>query len=65
MRAYMYTYGYRQPELAQNLLAELGLPEEPCSNCSSCTASCVKGFDIAERISDVSRLSRVPSEFLA
>lgn len=65
MRAYMYTYGYRQPELAHNLLAELGLPEEPCSNCSSCTATCVKGFDIADRISDISRLSRVPSEFLA
>jgi predicted aldo/keto reductase-like oxidoreductase len=65
MRAYMYTYGYRQPELAQTLLAELGLPEEPCSNCSQCTAQCVKGFDIAERISDVCRLARVPSEFLS
>jgi predicted aldo/keto reductase-like oxidoreductase len=65
MRAYMYTYGYRQPELAQTLLAELGLPENPCSDCSQCTATCVKGFDIAERISDISRLARVPSEFLA
>lgn len=65
MRAYMYTYGYRQPELAQSLLAELGLPDEPCRECLACTASCVKGFDIADRISDVSRLSRVPSEFLA
>lgn len=65
MRAYMYTYGYQQPELAQTVLAELGLPENPCSSCSTCTASCVKGFDIAGRISDVSRLTRVPSEFLA
>lgn len=65
MRAYMYTYGYQQPELAQSVLADLGLPEEPCSRCSTCTAVCVKGFDLAARISDVSRLTRVPSEFLS
>jgi predicted aldo/keto reductase-like oxidoreductase len=65
MRAYMYTYGYGQPELAHSVLKDLELPENPCSACPRCTAVCAKGFDVAARISDVSRLKDVPEEFLA
>jgi predicted aldo/keto reductase-like oxidoreductase len=65
MRAYMYTYGYREPEMAQSLLSHLNLPEHPCSDCSHCGAVCAKGFDISDRIEDVARLSRVPVEFLS
>jgi uncharacterized protein len=64
MRAYMYTYGYRAPELGHSLLSSLDLPAHPCSDCSSCSASCAKGFNIQDRINDVSRLTRVPVEFL-
>lgn len=65
MRAYMYTYGYIDSYQAQTLLTELDLPENPCSDCASCTAECVKNFKVDERIADVMRLTRVPEEFLA
>jgi len=65
MRAYMYTYGYREPEMAHSLLSSLDLPEQPCSDCSHCGAVCAKGFDVSDRIKDVSRLTRVPVEFLS
>lgn len=64
MRAYMYTYGYREPEMAHSLLSSLDLREHPCSDCSVCGAECAKGFDISDRIKDVSRLMKVPVEFL-
>lgn len=65
MRAYMYTYGYSMPSMAQDLLAELGINADPCSNCGSCNIECSRNFNIQERISDVSRLVNVPSDFLA
>ena len=64
MRAYMYTYGYRQPEMAHSLLTSLDARTNPCSDCGHCTAVCVKGFNVAERVADVSRLANVPLEFL-
>jgi hypothetical protein len=65
MRAYMYTYGYREPEMARSLLSSLNLQEHPCSDCSHCGVVCAKGFDISDRIKDVSRLTKVPAEFLS
>jgi predicted aldo/keto reductase-like oxidoreductase len=65
MRAYMYTYGYQQPEMAHSLLSSLDVRDNPCSDCSHCTATCAKGFDLAERIADVARLTKVPLEFLS
>jgi uncharacterized protein len=65
MRAYMYTYGYRDPALGQELLAGLGISGNPCGDCNECTVECVRGFDVAERVQDVSRLTSVPSEFFA
>lgn len=64
MRAYMYTYGYGDAYQAQSLLGELKLPENPCADCSTCTAECAKNFKINERIADVMRLTNVPQEFL-
>ena len=65
MRAYMYTYGYNQTQMAHSLLTSLDLPENPCAGCSHCSAVCVKGFSISERIADVTRLAKVPTEFLS
>jgi len=65
MRAYMYTYGYRDLALAQTVFRTLGISGNPCDGCSSCGAQCVKGFDVAERIADVSRVSSIPTEFLS
>jgi ferredoxin len=65
MRAYMYTYGYRQFENAVSVLKENKILENPCGDCTHCTVNCPKGFQIAERIADVSRLSSVPNDLLA
>jgi ferredoxin len=36
MRAYMYTYGYRKPAMAKELIVSLGLPSHVCDNCGEC-----------------------------
>jgi predicted aldo/keto reductase-like oxidoreductase len=64
MRAYMYTYGYSSPAMAQTLLGELGTSDNPCSNCEVCKVQCSRNFLVKERITDVSRLIKVPTDFL-
>jgi len=65
MRAYMYTYGYRDLAAAQSLLSELSLPAHPCGECETCSVKCSQGFSVADRIKDVVRLNQVPAEFLS
>ena len=65
MRAYMYTYGYNNVRQAYDLLADLGLKENPCGDCSECTVKCAKNFAVSERISDVMRVASIPTEFLS
>ncbi|NMC36717.1 MAG: oxidoreductase, partial [Bacteroidales bacterium] len=65
MRAYMYAYGYSDGRMAYELLGSLGTGASPCVNCSSCTVKCTCNFNVKEKISDVSRLVNVPSEFIA
>ena len=64
MRAYMYAYGYQQTQKARDLLVSLDSGPNPCADCTICSASCVKGFDIAGKIMEVSRLTDVPTDFL-
>jgi predicted aldo/keto reductase-like oxidoreductase len=64
MRAYMYTYGYRHYENAYSVLENIGFSANPCGDCTHCTVNCPKGFHIAERIADVSRLSEIPKDLL-
>jgi predicted aldo/keto reductase-like oxidoreductase len=66
MRAYMYTYGYRDHLKAQEVLfAENTVNSSFCSDCNDCTVNCAKGFDVAARITDVARLKEVPREFFS
>jgi predicted aldo/keto reductase-like oxidoreductase len=65
MRAYMYTYGYRDLALAQSVFHTLEISGNPCDGCGSCTVRCAKGFNVAGRIADVSRVSSIPAEFLS
>jgi len=65
MRSYMYAHGYNNAAMAQTLLAELQLPSHPCADCTECQVTCAKGFRVAERIADVTRLTSVPAEFLS
>lgn len=64
MRSYMYAYGYGNREFAQHTLFESGLPDNPCGNCSKCMVKCSSGFNVRERLQDISRLKNVPREFL-
>jgi len=64
MRAYMYAYGYSNLPMAYNLLGELGTGSSPCINCESCSIDCTGKFNIREKITDVSRLVNVPSDFI-
>jgi predicted aldo/keto reductase-like oxidoreductase len=65
MRAYMYTYGYREPGMAHELIRELGVTSKPCGDCTSCLAQCRKQFDVRGRVADVARLADVPYELVA
>lgn len=65
MRAYMYAYGYSNPSMAKSLLGELGISGDPCSGCDRCSISCPLNFKVKEKIADISRLTNIPSEFLA
>jgi predicted aldo/keto reductase-like oxidoreductase len=65
MRSYMYAYGYRNLGLAHELVGSLDIDENPCGACASCSAVCAKGFDVAERVRDISRLRAVPGDFFA
>jgi len=64
MRAYMYTYGYREMKKAKDLIASLELRSNPCDDCNDCTVNCVKDFAVADKITDVTRLLDVPEEFI-
>jgi uncharacterized protein len=64
MRAYMYAYGYANSGLAYNLLTDLSAGDNPCKACEICSATCTKNFNIKEKITDISRLVNVPSDFI-
>ncbi len=65
MRSYMYAYGYRNTRLAKANLEDVGFDGSQCESCSSCSVKCTAGFDIKEKIRDISRLREVPDEFLS
>ena len=65
MRAYMYAYGYRNAAMASELIAETSVKADPCADCETCSASCIRGFDLKGKITDISRLVSVPYDLLA
>ncbi|HBE41787.1 MAG TPA: oxidoreductase [Bacteroidales bacterium] len=65
MRACMYAYGYGNPAMAKSLLEELQIPEDPCSDCDECNIKCFRNFAIRGKIADITRLQKVPFDFLA
>jgi len=64
MRAYMYTYAYRNLALAQDLVLSLNLPSRACQDCSACSVKCSVGFNVSAKIKDVVRLNDVPTSFI-
>jgi len=64
MRAYMYVYGYRNLNAAQDLIFSMNLPAQVCADCSQCSVTCLNGFNISGRIRNVVHLREIPSEFI-
>lgn len=64
MRAYMYTYAYRNLTHAQDLVISLNLPDRVCEDCTQCPVKCSVGFNVSRKIRDVVRLREIPSEFI-
>jgi hypothetical protein len=64
MRSYMYAYGYRNTRLAKANLDDAGFDGSFCKSCPSCSVRCTAGFDIREKILDISRLQNIPGDFL-
>lgn len=65
MRAYMYAYGYGNLAMASELLSQYTVEADPCTGCEVCSAECVKGFNLKNRISDIARLKNVPYDLIA
>jgi hypothetical protein len=65
MRAYMYTYNYKNLPLAQDLVVSLDLPSNVCGDCVHCPVKCSEGFNVRGKIRDVVRIREVPPEFIA
>ena len=64
MRAYMYTYGYRNLTHAQDVVLSLNLPDRVCEDCTLCPVKCSIGFNVSKKIRDVVRLRDVPTELI-
>jgi predicted aldo/keto reductase-like oxidoreductase len=64
MRSYMYAYGYRNLGLARQTLDRTGMPPSSCEYCRECKVNCTMGFDVKEKILDISRISKIPEDFV-
>jgi len=65
MRSYMYAYGYKNLGAAYDLVASLGVGQNPCAGCGGCSVKCAMGFDVRGRASDIARLQAAPADFFA
>ncbi len=65
MRAYMYAFGYKETRKAKDLLLSVDASQNRCSDCTICTATCVKGFNLPNKINEVCKLLSIPDEFLS
>jgi predicted aldo/keto reductase-like oxidoreductase len=63
MRSYMYAYGYRNMHHARQTY-DLAANSSACSLCDECSVVCRAGFDIKDKIRNISRIGEVPVEFL-
>jgi predicted aldo/keto reductase-like oxidoreductase len=65
MRAYMYTYGYKQASRSKETLTTLPVEQDVCSACGACKVVCPSGFDVAKKIAAILPVRKMPDEFLA
>lgn len=63
MRSYMYAYAYKNLEKARETLETIDLSNLACNSCRTCNVTCPMGFDIKDRITNITRLRDVPQDF--
>jgi predicted aldo/keto reductase-like oxidoreductase len=64
MRSYMYAYGYRNLAKARETMEGIDLSSPACNDCTTCSVKCTMGFDVRDKIKDISRIKDIPQEFL-
>jgi predicted aldo/keto reductase-like oxidoreductase len=64
MRSYMYAYGYKNTAQAWHTMKGVDISGKPCEKCTVCNINCTSGFDIRNKILDISRLQDVPGDFI-
>lgn len=64
MRSYMYAYGYQKPSKAKETLKFMDIQNIRCNDCLSCNIDCTMGFDIKNKVIDITRVLNMPDEFL-
>jgi predicted aldo/keto reductase-like oxidoreductase len=64
MRSYMYAYGYRNLSKARETMERIDLSSLACNNCATCSVKCTMGFNVRDKIKDISRIKDIPAEFL-
>ena len=64
MRSYMYAYGYKNLAHARQTISYSQITADDCKNCENCPVVCPMGFDVKEKIADISRLTDVPEDLL-
>jgi hypothetical protein len=60
----MYAYGYKNTTQAWHSIADVEISDKPCEKCDVCRVNCAVGFDIKNKILDISRLKEVPRDFI-
>jgi uncharacterized protein len=64
MRAFMYTYGYRDAVKGKKVVDYLPVSESPCGECAECNVNCRMQFDVRAKIEDIVRLKNLPADLL-
>ncbi|HSL85676.1 MAG TPA: hypothetical protein VK861_01935 [Bacteroidales bacterium] len=64
MRSYMYAYGHHNLPHARYTFLAAGPAMNPCGDCTTCKINCTMGFNIRQKISDISKIIDIPPDFL-
>jgi hypothetical protein len=64
MRSYMYAYGYANLGLARETFDRANLAADACRNCTECTVKCSAGFNVREKIANISRIGDIPEDMI-
>lgn len=65
MRSYMYAYGYRNLSLAGRTAKLVSTERIPCIDCAKCTVDCTMGFNVKEKVLDISRIRDIPADMMS